>query len=422
MKARGTARSMSLALVLALAVASFLPAVGMAAEAPVNLGTTRSFAILAGQGITNTGSTVIDGDAGNNVGIHPGALSNITGFAPPPAANNVVMTGGQLYASDQNAAVALQAKNDLGAAILDADSRAITATKAADLSNTTLIPGVYDFSPGTVLISANQTLTLDAQNNPDAVFIIRATSDLTVESGAAVKLINGARYCRVFWVVPTSATIGTNAHFVGHILAHISITVNTGATVQGQLLTESGAVTLDTNHLTNGLCANIRTLEITKTARDVNGGSLNAGDAIEWTITVKNTSTGDPVTNVIIRDAVPANTAYVAGSITGPGAIASGVPNLQWNVGTIAPSGQVVLTFRTTVNAGLPRGTAIANQASSISDQTNLQLSSSTAGTAAAATLIRTGVDDRLWLSLAVVLLLTAVGLWVVDRRRRLHA
>jgi uncharacterized repeat protein (TIGR01451 family) len=42
---------------------------------------------------------------------------------------------------------------------------------------------------------------------------------------------------------------------VGHIFALISITANTGATVQGQLLARNGAVTLDTNTITNGICA-----------------------------------------------------------------------------------------------------------------------------------------------------------------------
>jgi uncharacterized repeat protein (TIGR01451 family) len=416
MKARRKVRSIVPILTLMLAVSMALPAVSVAAEAPVNLGTTSSYAILAYTTITNTGATVIDGDAGNNVGLHPG--NALTGFTSTPP-DFVTMVGGTIHAAD---AVALQAKNDLVTAYNDAAGRALTATIDHDLSNITLTPGVYDGAEGGLLVSVDQTLTLDAQNNPDAVFILRSTSDLTFMSGATVRLINGARYCRVFWVVPSSASIGTDANFVGHLFAMTSITVANGAHVQGQLLARNGTVTLDTNHITNGLCAAARSLSITKSARDVNGGSLMAGDAIEWTLTVKNTGT-ESVTNAIVRDAVPSNTTYVAGSMTGIGATAAGAPNLQWNVGTIAPGATVVLAFRSTVNAGLPKGTEIRNQGTVISDQTPLQVSDFPATTAPGdVTLLRTGADDRVWLGLASLLVLAAAGFWALDRRRLLHA
>jgi hypothetical protein len=94
------------------------------------------------------------------------------------------------------------------------------------------------------------TLTLNAQGNPNAVFIIQAGSTLITASDSSVILINGARAANVYWVVGSSATLGTGTDFTGDILADQSITLDTGATEVGQLLAENGAVTLDGNTIT----------------------------------------------------------------------------------------------------------------------------------------------------------------------------
>src|SRR5450756_2787010 len=99
----------------------------MAAQPPVNLGTTSSFAILAGTTITNTGPTTITGD----VGLHPGTAFVDTG----------VTLNGAAHLTD---AVALQAKNDLVTAYNDAAGRTPVTSIPTELGGTTLIPGVYD--------------------------------------------------------------------------------------------------------------------------------------------------------------------------------------------------------------------------------------------------------------------------------------
>lgn len=214
-----------------------------AAEAPVNLRSTVNFAVLAGSTITNTGSTVISGTFGGDVGLHPG--TSITGFPPG-------LIGGTTYETD---AVALQAKTDLVLAYDDAASRTVTQVlTGTDLGGLTLTAGVYFFSSSAQLTG---TLILDAQGDPNAVFIFQIGSTLTTASDSEVQLINGARFCRVFWQVGSSATLGTTTRFAGHILALVSITVNTGATIEGQLLARNGAVTLDTNTITNGLCETV---------------------------------------------------------------------------------------------------------------------------------------------------------------------
>ena len=230
---------MPLLLALVLVAMMAVPALSMAAQPTVNLGTTSSFAILAGTTITNTGSTTVTGD----IGLSPGTA--FTGQAS-------VTVNGAVHLTD---AVASQAQADLVTAYNDAAGRTPVTTVPTELGGTTLDPGVYDSSAGTFQITG--TLTLDAHGDPNAVFIFQMSSTLVTASDSRVNLINGARFCRVFWQVGSSATLGTNSRFVGHIFALTSIAAQTGATVQGQLLARNGEVTLDSNTITNGVCGTV---------------------------------------------------------------------------------------------------------------------------------------------------------------------
>jgi hypothetical protein len=212
------------------------PAEVMAAQPTVNLGTTESFAVLAGSTITNTGTSTITGD----IGLSPG--TSFTG-------QSSVTQSGSVHLAD---AVAVTAKTDLVTAYNDAAGRTPVSRIATELGGTTLKPGVYDSADGNFQITG--TLTLDAEGDPDGVFVFKMASTLITASASKVNIINGARFCRIFWQVGSSATLGTNSTFIGHILALESITATTGAKIQGQLLARNGAVTLDTNTITNGDC------------------------------------------------------------------------------------------------------------------------------------------------------------------------
>ncbi|GAA3422726.1 hypothetical protein GCM10018952_76740 [Streptosporangium vulgare] len=63
-------------------------------------------------------------------------------------------------------------------------------------------------------------------------------------------LIGGGQAADVFWQVAGPATLGTGSAFAGNILALTSITVTTGASVNGRVLARNRAVTLDTNTVT----------------------------------------------------------------------------------------------------------------------------------------------------------------------------
>lgn len=266
---------LTLSLVVMMAV-PMMPGISIAAEATVDLGTAESFAVLAGSTITNTGDTVINGSAGGDIGVSPG--SAISGFPPGTVS-------GEIYSNDADAA-----QTDLVTAYDDAAGRTTTAALTGqDLGGLTLTPGVYEFSSSAQLTG---TLALDALGDPDAVFIFQIGSTLTTASSSSVELINGAQSCNVFWQVGSSATLGTSTSFVGHILALTSITANTGATVQGQLLARNGAVTLDTNTITNDLCEDTEgaTLNVIKHVINDDNGSAVADD---FTLYVKTSSGGD---------------------------------------------------------------------------------------------------------------------------------
>ena len=203
-------------------------------QAMVALNSTSTFAILAGSGITNTGSTTVTG----NMGLSPG--SSIGGFPPG------ILVGTE-HIDDSEAA---QAKLDLTAAYNDAAGRTATDMVAlsGNIGGLTLTPGLYK-STSSLAISSGD-LTFDAKGNPNAIFIIQIASTLTTTSGRMVILAGGASASNIFWQVGSSATFGTTSVFKGTIMAMQSITFNTGATLDGRALARTGAVTMAGNTIT----------------------------------------------------------------------------------------------------------------------------------------------------------------------------
>lgn len=227
----------SLGLLIAGFVGATSPATALGAR--VDLGTADSYAVLAGSTVTNTGPSVIHGD----VGLSPG--SAVTGFPP-----GVVMPPGVIHAAD---AAADQAQLDLTTAYDDAAGRASTDDLTGqDLGGLTLTTGVYTYSTSAQLTGE---LTLDAQGDPNAVFVFQIGSTLTTASNSTVLLVDGASPCNVFWQVGSSATLGTGTVFAGTIMAQGSATLNTNASVDGRVLAGTGAVTLDNNVIDASRCA-----------------------------------------------------------------------------------------------------------------------------------------------------------------------
>lgn len=214
-----------------------------AVQSRINLGAASTFAVLAGQGITNSGPTSASGSAGADFGSEPNPA--FTGIV------DVTVTNGTKYS-----AVVSQvqdAQDDLTAAYLDAASRTPFST-VTDITNDVLTAGVYQ-SSSTTTMALNGPVTLDAEGDPDAVFIFQAGRDLVTSVGSVVELVNEAQACNVFWQVTSSATIGGSSDFAGHVLALTSIFVGTSATIEGSLLARNGEVTLLQNVFQNDECA-----------------------------------------------------------------------------------------------------------------------------------------------------------------------
>lgn len=196
---------------------------------PIDLGLLCDYGVLAGTTITNTGPTVISGD----LGLSPG--SSVTGFPP-----GTVL--GETHITDAEAA---EAQIQLTAAYLEAESRSTPTPTivAGNIGGQILTPGIYKSFSNLEVVSGD--LILDAQGNPNAVFLFQIASTLVVTRN--IILVGGTEARNVIWQVGSSATLGTGSVFKGSILALTTITAFTGASVDGRLLARNGAVTLDTN-------------------------------------------------------------------------------------------------------------------------------------------------------------------------------
>jgi hypothetical protein len=215
------------ALVLCLATANH--AAAQSGPASVFLGSAGTYAVLGASTVTSTGPTVINGD----LGVWPGT-AYVAGT--PAATVNGTVDAGDVIAQHAQASL-LIAYNDAAGRSTD------PVGVAGDLGGQTLAPGLYKSASS---LSISGTLTLHG----DGVYIFQVASALTVSSGASVVLSGGATAANVFWQVGSSATLGTTADFKGTIMALASVTMATGAKLNGRALALHGAVTLDSNDVT----------------------------------------------------------------------------------------------------------------------------------------------------------------------------
>jgi len=302
--------------VIALGAAVMLPGTNSgAAQAAVGLGTATSFSVLAGAGITNTGSTTIGGDVGT---------------FPTPAESgfgSVTLAGGTNHDGD---AVTQGAKDDLVTGYNTAAGATPSKAVNTELGGKTFTPGVYN--AGTLAITG--TMTLNTQGNPNAVFIFKAASTLVTASASQVVVIGSTNACNVFWQIGSSATLGTGSHLVGSVLALTSITATTGATIAGRLLARNGAVTLDTNTITTPVCAAAAT-----TTTGVGATTPTTAGATTTSSAVSGTTSGaGATTSTLTSSPAPTTTTTSATTTTAPGSPAATTSTVPGTPGSGTPA------------------------------------------------------------------------------------
>ena len=236
-------RNLSMAIMLAAATFGTSSA-AIAGQAPVDLGTAGTFAILSKTGVTDVYASAVTGNVGS---------SPITGAAILLTCTEVsgmifsVDAAGPLPCTVNAAPFLTLAVLDMEIAYLDAEGRSspdFTEVGAGEIGGKTLGPGLYKWGTG-VMISSDVTLT----GGPDDVFIFQVAGTLLQANATRVTLTGGAQAKNIFWQVAGGVAIGTTAHFEGIVLAKTEVAVKTGASVQGRLLAQT-AVTLQMNAVT----------------------------------------------------------------------------------------------------------------------------------------------------------------------------
>jgi hypothetical protein len=252
MKTARTLLPRSARLVLIVPFAALLCGASPALATPI-LGSAENFAVLGASMVSNTGSTTLNGD----LGIYPGTAITNTGSITFIGASTTHNTPPGLDPISQAAQLAeTNAYNVLKGQPFTSDLTGHDLGTSGTLPISSLNQGIYKFSSTAQL---NGMLTLDAQNNPDALFIFQIGTALTTASASSVDVINGGSNVGVYWLLGVtggsgtgSATLGTTTSFAGNILALDSITLTTGATILcGRALAQTGAVTMDTNTISN---------------------------------------------------------------------------------------------------------------------------------------------------------------------------
>ncbi len=213
------------------------------AQAPIQLGSAGSFAILSKTGVTDVPSSAVTGDVG---------ASPITGAAILLTCPEVT---GNIYSVDAagppcaitDASKLTTAIGDMATAYTEAAGRQnpdFIDLGAGEIGGRTLTPGLYKWNTG-VSITSDVTLS----GTPHSVFVFQISGTLTEASAVRVTLEGGVLAKNIFWQTAGAVTLGTTSHMEGVVMSKTMIAMKTNASINGRLLAQT-AVTLQINTVT----------------------------------------------------------------------------------------------------------------------------------------------------------------------------
>ena len=235
-------------------------------QAP-NMGVLSSFAIFTAVGaISNVGgATHVQGDVGTNVGA-------FSGFSQG-------MIIGQIHVAD---AVSAQAALDVENAYNQLFNLPCGKVLPALLgSGQTLTPGVYCIG-GAASLTGN--ITFDAQNNPNAIFVVKINGAFSAAAGSSVTLLNRASLNNIYWQIGGRADMATGATFRGTILVNGAIGLGNEATFLGRIFSRSGAVTMYNNFIiANSAAAANANIPLPVTLTSFTTDTQGADTRLQWT-------------------------------------------------------------------------------------------------------------------------------------------
>jgi LPXTG-site transpeptidase (sortase) family protein len=289
--------AISITLIMLLAMAGTSFNVSAATAHPPLLGVLLNYSVLAHTGVTNSGPTSMPGNIGSD-------LSTIgLGITVGPPGTTVTAAEALIA---QNAAVVAAVS---GANSLEHQGPGTTLDNS-ELAGRTLTSGVYTV-PGTALLSGSVLGGILTLNGPGVYIFL--TDGLT--ASGHVHLEGGADPCSVFWRDASSVSIsnpGTGDPFVGTIIALTSITMNTGATLNGRAIAQTGDVTLLSNPITAPTC----TMTTTTT---LSAASVTTGTSVYDTASLSGSYTStsiDTVTYNVYSDPACSSLTTTAGTKT----------------------------------------------------------------------------------------------------------
>lgn len=214
---------------------------------PSDLGSAGNYVIIAKAGVSNvTGSSII-----GDIGVSPVAASYITGFSLIADASNQFSTSssvtGRLYAANYSSPTPTNLTTAIGTmetAYTDAAGRTnpdYNELQTGNIGGLTLAPGLYKWTSN-VLIPTNVTISGGAND----VWIFQTTGNVIMSANMNVTLAGGAQAKNIFWQVAGQVTIEAGAHFEGIILAKTSVVLQTQASMNGRIYSQTN-VALDNN-------------------------------------------------------------------------------------------------------------------------------------------------------------------------------